>query len=282
PRTVLVTQPPVPPSTPSRPPARPTVQAPPPPPSEPPTVLAPPKPEPATVLAPTPSTPSEISIAVGPPVEEKRRPVGLGVAWILAFLVLGVAAAYLAYRLWPSSGLEDTTRWTDTQVKPSAPTTTSQETSTPGSVETTKTQAAGKTESPPTEDPKTAGSTDRGTTPTGTEGKTTHQEHAAEGAQAVPEALPRGTLFINFLPWAEILSIKRVSDGFRVPLATPAYTPLWVPDVPAGRYVVEYRHPAMSASATVEIDVVGQQINRLVQRVFPKGLPPELQGIWEL
>jgi len=296
PRTVLVAPTPAPTSTPPRPTERPTVPTPPPP--EPPPVLSLPKPEPATVLSPppsrppaptratvvpppTPSTPSEISIAVGPPIEEKRRPVGLWVALLSAFLVLGVAAAYLTYRLWPGPGPEHTTRPPDQTTPPKeTPVTT-------GPVEKTPTSKAEKTGPLPTEDRHKAGPTDRGTTPTtpgtstGPEGKTTPPEHASRTAETLPEALPRGTLFINLLPWAEILRIERVTDGFRVPLPTPAYTPLWVRDVPAGRYVVEYRHPAMSAPATVEVDVVGQQVNRLVQRVFQGGLPPELQGILE-
>lgn len=302
PRTVLVAQPPVPPSTPPRPTERPTVQAPPPPPPEPPTVLAPSKPEPATVLAstpprppaptratvaapPTPSTPSEISIAVGPPVEERWRPVGLWIALISSFLVLGVMAAYLTYRLWPSPGPENTTGPTHSDVKPPDQEMASKEATT-GPAETTKTQEAGKTGPLPSENMKTTSPTGQETTSTkvesspGTEGKTIARDQTGEETKT-PVEVPKGTLFINLLPWAEILRIERVSDGFRVPIPTPAYTPLWVSDVPAGRYVVEYRHPAMSAPATVEVDVLGQQVNRLVQRIFRGGLPPEFQGILE-
>ncbi len=266
PRTVLV-------APPGPPPERPTVQAPPPPRPEPPTVLAPTPPRP-----PTPSTPSEISIAVGPPVEEKRRPVGVWVALIGVFLVLGVTAAYLTYRLWPA-GPEHTTGPLSSETKPPDQTTASK--GTPSEVppaEKTKTPTDGTTGPLPSESEKTTGPTDRGTT-TGTEGKTTTPDEAGEATKPLTEV--KGTLFINFLPWAEVLRIERVTDGLRVPVPTPPYTPMWVLDVPAGRYVVEYHHPVMQAPATVEVDVVGQRTTPLVRPVFPRGLPPELQGLPE-
>jgi serine/threonine protein kinase len=266
PRTVLVTTPP-------RPTERPTVQAPPPPKPEPATVLAstPPRaPTRATVVAPpTPSTPSEISIAVEPPVEGKRWPVGLWAAVIGAFLVVGATVAYLTYRWWPADQGNSAVS-TDHKVRPPDRSTTSGETA----GKTGPAEEAEKAKIQPEEELKPPPA--RETTSIRDGPKTTPSEQADNKGLPPPPETVKGTLFINLLPWAEILRVERSTDGFRVPIPTPAYTPLWVRDIPTGRYVVEYRHPAMSAPATVEVDVVGSQVTNLIQPIFRRGLPPEL------
>ncbi len=64
-----------------------------------------------------------------------------------------------------------------------------------------------------------------------------------------------GTLRLNVLPWAEVLSIRRIPDGWTPPLVGPSHTPLWVSDVRPGVYEIQVRHPRLERPVTFRVAV---------------------------
>jgi hypothetical protein len=69
-------------------------------------------------------------------------------------------------------------------------------------------------------------------------------------------------LVLNVLPWAEVLSIRRVSDGWTPPLPRPSYTPLWVSDIRPGVYEIQVRHPRLERPVTFQVSVEAGQTRR--------------------
>ncbi|MCS7312731.1 MAG: serine/threonine protein kinase [Acidobacteria bacterium] len=82
----------------------------------------------------------------------------------------------------------------------------------------------------------------------------------AQAAGETPE--PLGTLDLNVLPWAEVLSIRRVSDGWSPPLPKPSYTPLRMPEVRTGVYEVQVRHPRLDRPVTFRVAVEAGKIQK--------------------
>jgi len=79
-------------------------------------------------------------------------------------------------------------------------------------------------------------------------------------ASGTPES--PGVLVLNVLPWAEVLSIRRVSDGWTPPLSKPSYTPLWIPDIRPGVYAIQVRHPRLERPVTFQVSVEAGQTRR--------------------
>ncbi|GBC84638.1 Serine/threonine-protein kinase PknB [bacterium HR11] len=118
-------------------------------------------------------------------------------------------------------------------------------------------------------------STPPGTEPTKSEGPPTLRASPAPAtepppAETHPAPTPEarettetpGTLALNVLPWAEVLSIRRVSDGWTPPLPTPNDTPLWVTDVRPGVYEIQVRHPRLARPVTFRVTVEAGKVQK--------------------
>lgn len=81
-----------------------------------------------------------------------------------------------------------------------------------------------------------------------------------------------GALALNVLPWAEVLSIRRISDGWTPPLASN-YTPLWVPEVRPGVYEVQVRHPRLERPVTFRVTVEAGKIRKFTYDLQEVSLP---------
>jgi serine/threonine protein kinase len=182
------------------------------------------------VLGRTP-TPSEASIAVEAPRRGRRtwlRWVGLWAG--LAGLSLGIGMIYQVFRrhaLAPSQAVRS----------PAAAST--------GAVETAPPVSPPAPVPPPTDV--------RPTPPAPSPPET-------QEASETPES--PGALVLNVLPWAEVLSIRRVSDGWTPPLPKPSYTPLWVSDIRPGVYEIQVRHPRLERPVTFQVSVEAGQTRR--------------------
>lgn len=81
----------------------------------------------------------------------------------------------------------------------------------------------------------------------------TPEAQESPSASETPEA--PGILELNVLPWAEVLSIRRVSDGWTPPLSKPVYTPQVVPDLRPGVYEIQVRHPRLGRPVVFRVAV---------------------------
>jgi len=203
--------------------------------------------ETAVVPGPTP-TPSEVSIAMEPAVRAPGRRAWLRWALLsgsLLGLVLGGGIAYQALRrhaVGPSR-----------VSVPQGPAPTKSEGSPVPAVDH-RTSPAPATVGPPPADVRPAPAP----TP------------ETQAAGETPE--PLGTLDLNVLPWAEVLSIRRVSDGW-MPTLSSNYTPLRVPDVRPGVYEVQVRHPRLGRPVTFRVTVEAGKIRKFTYDLQEVVLP---------